>query len=267
MSQRQRRDEAVDSLQELGLKEYQARCFVALTRLDAGTAKEISEISAVPRTRVYDAIENLEEAGLVFTQHGSPKRFRAVDIGEAAETLRRQKDDRIDTLETHLNSLEPPDDGSEDVPKQEVWSLNGSAPIQARTEDAIEEADVEIILLVVDEALLTDGVVERLQAADERGLNVTVGGATEVITDTVRNAVPGVTVFESELDWLLGPKTSEEVAISRLLLTDRERLLVGSFYPDDGRTHEEQAVFATGLENGVVVVLRRLLQSGLLPDR
>ncbi|QLD90303.1 TrmB family transcriptional regulator [Natronomonas salina] len=266
MSQTRSRDEAVDSLEQLGLKEYEARCFVALTRLDTGTAKEVSDISSVPRTRVYDAIENLEETGLIFVQHGSPKRFRAVGIDEAVGTLRRQKDERIDTLETHLQSLEPPADDAEGALKQEVWSVSGSAPIQARTEDAIADADSEIVLLVVEEGLLTDEVVERLRAADERGVSIIVGGATAAIADTVRDAVPGVAVFESELDWLLGPETSDEVAISRLLLTDRERLLVGSFYPDEGRAHEEQAILANGLENGVVVVLRRLLESGFLPE-
>lgn len=266
MSQRQVRDEAVDTLQELGLKEYEARCFVALTRIDNGTAKDVSDISTVPRTRVYDAIENLEAAGLIFTQHGSPKRFRAVSVEEAAQTLRRQKDDRIDALETNLNSLEPPADESEDVLKQEVWSLNGSSAIQTRTEDTIAEADSEIILLVVEESLLTDDLIERLRAAEQRGATVIVGGATAAITERIRDTLPGAQVFESELDWLLGPPSSDEVAISRLLLADRERLLVGSFYPDETRTHEEQAIFANGLDNGVIVVLRRLLESGFLPD-
>lgn len=266
MSQRQLRDEAVETLQELGLKEYEARCFVALTRIDNGTAKDVSEISAVPRTRVYDAIENLGAAGLVYTQHGNPKRFRAVSIDEAIQTLRQQKDERIDTLERHLNSLESPADDSEDALKQEVWSLNGSAAIQTRTENTIAEADSEIILLVVEEALLTDGLLERLRAAAERGVTVIVGGATAAIAEGLRDTLPGARVFESELDWLLGPASSDEVAISRLLLTDRERLLVGSFYPDEGRVHEEQAIFANGLDNGVIVVLRRLLESGLLPD-
>ena len=40
--------EAIELLQELGLKEYEARCFVALTRLPFGTAKEISDVASAP---------------------------------------------------------------------------------------------------------------------------------------------------------------------------------------------------------------------------
>lgn len=65
--------EAVTLLEELGLKQYEARCFTALTQLSDATAKGISEISEVPRTRVYDAIRVLETQGLVEVQHSSPQ--------------------------------------------------------------------------------------------------------------------------------------------------------------------------------------------------
>ena len=49
------------------MKEYEAQCFVGLSRLSSGTAKQLSEITDVPRTRVYDAIRLLEVQGLVDT--------------------------------------------------------------------------------------------------------------------------------------------------------------------------------------------------------
>jgi len=78
--------EAVEVLQQLGLKEYEARCFVGLSRLNTGTAKQLSELTEVPRTRVYDAIRVLEAKGLVEIQHSSPRQFRAVPLDEATET-------------------------------------------------------------------------------------------------------------------------------------------------------------------------------------
>ncbi|MFC7078815.1 TrmB family transcriptional regulator [Halorussus caseinilyticus] len=71
-------EQAAGLLQQLGLKEYEARCFVALTRKATATAKEISEIADVPRTRVYDAIRVLEAQGLVEIQHTNPRQYRAV---------------------------------------------------------------------------------------------------------------------------------------------------------------------------------------------
>lgn len=266
--QEQDRAETVSLLQDLGLKEYEARCFMALTQLSTGTAKEISELSEVPRTRVYDAVRVLEAQGLVEVQHSNPQRFRAVSVEEAAATLRQKYDTRIDTLQSHLESIDLPSDSDEDDRVQEVWSLTGHEGIQSRTFDLLREADSEIVLVVVEEAVLTDALFEQLRAAVERGVNVVVGGITTDIVTRIESELPSVEVFETQIGWLMGPNSEDEVAISRLLLTDRTTLLVSSFYPDedhDGEGLNEQAVFATGLGNGVVVLIRRLLSTGLGP--
>lgn len=266
--QEQDRAETVSLLQDLGLKEYEARCFMALTQLSTGTAKEISELSEVPRTRVYDAVRVLEAQGLVEVQHSNPQRFRAVSVEEAAATLRQKYDTRIDTLQSHLESIDLPGDSDEDDRVQEVWSLTGHEGIQSRTFDLLREADSEIVLVVVEEAVLTDALFEQLRAAVERGVNVVVGGITTDIVTRIESELPSVEVFETQIGWLMGPNSEDEVAISRLLLTDRTTLLVSSFYPDedhDGEGLNEQAVFATGLGNGVVVLIRRLLSTGLGP--
>ena len=256
--------ETVSLLQDLGLKEYEARCFLALTQLPMGTAKEISEVSEVPRTRVYDAIRVLEAKGLVEIQHASPQQYRAVSIDEATRTLRQQFNDSIDTLGSYLERFELPEAPADDELVQEVWSLIGHEGIESRTYTLLEEADSEIVLLVVEETILTEMLFERLHAASGRGVNVLVGGATDAIVERLETELPDAEVFQTELDWLVGPASEEEVAISRLLLVDRASLLVSSFYPGED-DHHEQAVLATGLKNGVVVLIRRLIASGLLP--
>ncbi|WP_117595404.1 TrmB family transcriptional regulator [Haloprofundus halophilus] len=266
MTAEQRKAETVSLLQDLGLKEYEARSFLALTQLSTGTAKEISNISEVPRTRVYDAVRVLESKGLVEVQHSNPQQFRAVSIEEATATLRQQYDTRIDTLQSHLEALDlqPKVDDSDRM--QEVWTLSGHDGIEARTHTLLEDADSEIVLLIVEEELLTEALYERLHDAVDRGVDVIIGGETDAIIDKLGTEMPSVKVFETELDWLLGPASDDEIAISRLLLVDRTTLLVSSFYPDaDHDDSHEQAIFANGLENGIVVLLRRIISSGLLP--
>uniref|UniRef100_UPI00374CA2A2 TrmB family transcriptional regulator n=1 Tax=Natronococcus roseus TaxID=1052014 RepID=UPI00374CA2A2 len=106
-------EEAIELLQQLGLKEYEARCFVGLSRLRSGTAKKLSEMTEVPRTRVYDAVRVLESQGLVEVQHSSPQEFRAVSLKEATETLRNQYEARVDRLENALNTIDIVDEGDD----------------------------------------------------------------------------------------------------------------------------------------------------------
>ena len=78
--------------------------------------------------------------------------------------------------------------------------------------------------------------------------------------------ISDVTVFVSGLEWLSRSiLPGDETEISRLLLADREAILVSSFTEttDDGRQHE-QGVFDRGFDNGLVAIVRRLMATGLL---
>ncbi|MFB6178447.1 MAG: TrmB family transcriptional regulator [Halorientalis sp.] len=136
--------EAVEMLQQLGLKEYEAKCFVALSRVPKATAKEISTIADVPRTRVYDANRILEEKGLVEVQHMNPQQFRAVPIEEAIATLRNEFESRMETLQQTLQQtlqrIEPAETEMETV-GNEVWSLSAQEAIQNRTKKLVERRD------------------------------------------------------------------------------------------------------------------------------
>jgi sugar-specific transcriptional regulator TrmB len=57
-------EEAVEVLQQLGLKEYEARCSAGFSRLDSGTAKRLSEMMELTRTRVDDAMRVMEAQGM-----------------------------------------------------------------------------------------------------------------------------------------------------------------------------------------------------------
>ena len=63
-----------DDLIELGLTEYEARTLVTLVQIGTGTAKDIADADGVPRTRVYDAAETLQNMGLIDVQYATPQR-------------------------------------------------------------------------------------------------------------------------------------------------------------------------------------------------
>jgi len=132
--------EAVEVLQQLGVKEYEAQCFVGLSQVPSATAKKINEITDVPRTRVYDAVRVLESKGLVEIQHSSPQRFRAVSLSEATETLRDQYDARVDRLHNALDSIQMDTDADESS-IQEIWSMTGSTAIEQRTNTLLSQAE------------------------------------------------------------------------------------------------------------------------------
>jgi sugar-specific transcriptional regulator TrmB len=257
---------SIELLQELGLKEYEAKSFVALARRESRTAKEIAETSAVPRTRVYDAVRVLESKGLVEIQHSSPQQFRAVAIDEAVDTLLTEYERRTDALRDALRGLDPVegDDASTDV-THEVWSLSGRSGIQSRTNRMVERAEREVVLVVGDAETFTPELVASLEAARERGVTLLLGAVSTELAGAVGDAFPSVDVFVSGLEWLNAPTSSDDrTTVNRLLLVDRESILVSSVGESpQGHKNGEHAVFGRGFDNGFVAITRRLMVTGL----
>ena len=259
-------DQAIELLLELGLKEYEAKCFVALSRLPEGTAKEISDVSDVPRTRVYDAIRVLETMGLVEIQHSNPQQFRAVSVDEAATTLRTLYEKRAESLRTTLREIDPIRAPAETEVTHEVWALVGDEAITNRTEQLIEEASEEIVLIIGHDQVFTERLANALADAKNDGVDVVIGTPTDQVRSRIQEALPEIQVFISELDWLgRSELPGDETEISRLLLVDRGTILVSSI--SERRETDlatEHAVFGRGFDNGLVTIVRRLLASGLL---
>jgi len=251
---------AVELLQELGLKEYEARCFVALTRIPQGTAKDVSEIADVPRTRVYDAVEELEVAGLVEVQPSSPQQFRAQPISEATETLRRQYDERIEELTESVSSLDPWEDRNRE--QHGIWTLSTRSAVANRTRSLVEDAREELVLLLCDGDVLSESLLDRLRSARDRDVDVFVGARSADVRNRLLTAVPDAHVVDSWLDLLQSPEAERET-ISHVVTVDRTSLLIGATEDDASGESTRTAIWSTGSGNGLVAITRRLLSAGL----
>jgi predicted transcriptional regulator len=255
--------EATEILQQLGLKEYEARCLVGLISLQSGTAKQLGELTEVPRTRVYDAIRMLEAQGLVEIQHTSPQQYRAVTLSEAMDTLRDRYENRLDRLESSLDRLDVPGPGDESE-VQQVWAMTGRVAIENRTNELIRDASDEVVIVIGDPSLISSDLTETLNGLDT-DVELLIGALSGDLRSSITDAVPGATTFHSGLDWLHGAEGSlTEPAIGRLMLVDRDTLLVSSIVPGTG---EEKAIFGGGFGNGLVVIARRLMSKGLIEER
>jgi len=251
--------DVVEQLQRFGLQTYEARCFVALSRVPQATAREISEISDVPRTRVYDAVSVLETKGLVTVQHTNPQVFRAVEISEAVDMLRRTYESRLRSVEESLEAIDPITLEEPTDVDTEVWGLSGQEAIAARTEQLLSAADSEIRLLA--SRGVDDAVAAELAAAADRGVTTAAGVVTDggLSTPPVSGVEP-LGIDASTVDDLGFPSAAlpaAEAVLSVLLLVDGQRVLVRTTPTPTG--DRERAVCAAGETNGVVVFVRHLL--------
>ena len=242
---------AVEQLREFGLTEYAARTFVALSALESGTARDVSRVSTVPRTRVYDAIDELRDRGLVDVLQSSPKQFRATSAETASRTFEHELRHRADVLRSALSELEPADRGTE---QRGVWTVDGRRAVSERTLEFFADADEEIVYMTVED-LLTDELIDGLSEAAARGVSIKLGGVSEPVQERIRDDIPGATMFESLWVW-------SDTPAGRLLMVDGRKTLVSALVngsdasPSDPRS--ETAIWGQGETNGLSVVLKAM---------
>lgn len=242
---------AVEQLERFGLTAYAARTFVALSTLESGTAREVSQVSTVPRTRVYDAIDELRERGLVDVLQSSPKQFRAMSAETAGRTFEHELRHRTDLLRTALDELEPAGHRTE---QQGVWTVTGQRAVTERVVEFLADADEEVVYMIVED-LLTDEVIDALSAAAERGVSIKLGGVSPEVQARIQDDIPGATMFESLWVW-------SDTPAGRLMVVDGRQTLVSALVngadasPTDPRS--ETAIWGAGETNSLVVVLKAI---------
>lgn len=180
-------------LKELGLSEYEAYTFVYLTRLGAGTAKDIAGVDHVPRTRVYDAVDTLHDAGLVDIQCTSPRKFTPVSRETAIRKLDLEHENTITELSELLSKLEPADQRTEEFG---VWTVTGREAVAGRVLEFIDDTENELVSMTVDE-LLTEEHIDHLEAASARGVEIYLAGISEAIQAQVQDRIPSARLFET----------------------------------------------------------------------
>ncbi|SEP96690.1 TrmB family transcriptional regulator [Natrinema salaciae] len=250
--------DAVDALVELGLRTYEARCFVALTQLSEGTAKEISRVADVPQSRVYDVVDELHRLGLVDVQESDPRRYSVVSVDAARKRLRQEYRGHLDTATANLRKLERrtvDDDG--------VWKVAGSTDVRNRTVEAVADATSEIYLLAADEELLESALLDRLAAARERNVAVFVEVPSSSGRQRVHETVPTAAVAVT--DFAFDSRDVPDRSLGRLLLVDRETVVLSArttgLVPNETT---ETGIWASERGHGLVVWLRYTLEGRLV---
>lgn len=234
---------AIAQLEWFNLSTYAARTFVALSGLGTGTAKEVSETAEVPRTRVYDAVDELHEAGLVDVRESSPREFMAVSVETLHRTLDGDTRRRLSALTTALEQLEPAD---RRVEQRGIWTVGEETAVVERLLEFFAAADAEILYLAGDD-YVSEAIVDGLVAAADRGVSITVGGLSEPRLAALRTRLPEVDRFDN------GERLPS--AVSRLLLVDGSRTLVSV---EVGSPPTETAIWGAGETNGLVVIFKSM---------
>ncbi|MCT9095955.1 TrmB family transcriptional regulator [Haloarchaeobius sp. HME9146] len=234
-------NEAVTLLNKLGLTKYAARTFLTLYRLSGGTAREVSDSSSVPRTKVYDAVEELQDFGLVEVRRKNPQEFYPTSKETTRQRFQQEYERAITELFEILASF-PPLDGTQKV--DGVWVTTGTNAVHSRAVKLIDEATESVVFVAVDGDIAAT-IRRSLRAATRRGVDVTIGG----VDDPLEGDFEGISVIPSTGIWAGS-------LIESLLMVDESAVLVTS--PDEGNL---SGLWGEGTRNVLVSTYLPVLKS------
>ena len=216
--------DAVDALKRLGLTTYEARAFVALQKLGAGTASEVADVADVPRSQVYGAADDLEGRGLVEVEQSNPTRYRPVGVEEARERLYRQLESEGDTAFEYLESVRE-EYGAGEEETESIWTVRGTPNVVARAVRLLAGAESTAVYGTDETDRVEPQIRDALADAADRGVGVTVLSETPAVLDAVSAA--GV----NTVDVPQPPKP--EMGAARVVMVDDDTVLV-SVVGDEG---------------------------------
>ncbi|MCC6013574.1 MAG: hypothetical protein LM593_04310 [Candidatus Verstraetearchaeota archaeon] len=139
---------AFEKLKEIGLSDYEALVYLKLVIDGPSTAKEISESTEVPYTKVYEVLEGLERKGWIEISQGRPMRFKAKSPSEVVEIIKNEYQTRLNKIEDFLiNELQPIYD-VHSAEESEIWILKSSLGIMNKIKNMIKTFNKEIYMVI-----------------------------------------------------------------------------------------------------------------------
>ena len=144
------------ALSESGLNKYEAKVYLTLITEGISTAKNISDITAIPYGKVYEIINVLASKGFVIILPTKPMKCQAISPKESITSLKKNYQEKIEKFENIvIKELEPMFAKSKRFvePQGIFWVMKGRANINKKVEDMITKARKQICIFTSENGL------------------------------------------------------------------------------------------------------------------
>ncbi len=182
------------ALTEAGFSEYEAEAYTGLLRLRDASVSELADACSVPRSKLYDVLRELADAGYVETYEEGRLRARIADVTPAVEEMRS----RSSELRTAAEELED----RWERPRAQHTDISVFETAEAAIGEALTRvADAEQVVQLSTSAARTAAMHEELAAALDRGVTVRIAVTGEPDADTRSDLPETFPSIATEVRW------------------------------------------------------------------
>lgn len=149
-------------MKKFNFTEYETKVYTTLLKIGSSTGYEISKMSNVPRSKVYNTLESLYQKGIVQKNSGEQTLYSALPVDDFIETLNQSTKNDLANLKKSLKKQE-----SNISEENEIWNMEGYDNILAKLKNCIKDAKSELFIQLWYEDIDNE-LIELLRKAEKR---------------------------------------------------------------------------------------------------
>ncbi len=209
-------DTIVENLLRLGLTINESKAYRALVGLGPSSARQVAEESAIPRSKVYETLGDLEKRGIVIKdERSSPTTYDAVSPEVVVTQLEGEIIASSESVRKALANIEKK---REAVERKFVWTNEGQDQINSGLIEALNEAQQSIFIATRLPRLLSP-LRSAFSKAKNRGVKIELH-TTRMIAEEfdefrhyldIRDAIPSSDVLKENLMQVLSEIDIQDV--------------------------------------------------------
>jgi sugar-specific transcriptional regulator TrmB len=205
-------DDPIEKLTKIGFSEYEAKAYVALLRKSPVTGYELSKLSGVPRSMIYEVAGKLQAGGAALTlRTDDGVKYAPVPADEFLDQMLSEQQQLIASLKADLTAFAKAPD------LEYVWNIEGHDNIVGKAIEMIEQARQRVYLALLPATF--SSLQPALEVAIRRGVRV-------VIYTTGELPITGCQVVVASVS---GETLNQARGLGLILVIDTAEVLVGEW--------------------------------------
>ncbi|MDG7007908.1 MAG: TrmB family transcriptional regulator [Nitrososphaerota archaeon] len=160
----------VEKLTMIGFTSYQAKVYSSLISLGVGSVSEVHRHSGVPRTKIYETLDELIRKGAAELQSGRPAIYRAA---HPKNLVKRLSEEYFESAREVGEILEKKYQETQGVESDLVWTVKGRPAIRRKLAEILSSAKQNVAMLETYPPVYTLSVAALLKTLRQRNVGVT----------------------------------------------------------------------------------------------
>lgn len=205
-------EKIIEALEGLGFSMYEARAYIGLLKQNPVTGYQLSKVTGIPRSRVYETLDRLAARGYAISIQSDPVAFKPLAARELLSQLQDKFDSTLSILDKELPLLE------NDNPMESTWNLRGLDAILERVRLMISRAQECVYLVGWADTLLA--IQPELEVCANKGIRIVVISCGDFSMD-------GISQYRHAFESALVDSCDNSLNV----VVDGKEVLIGSVSP------------------------------------